>query len=108
MAEAASAVRIPIVARGTLHRLSVAIDAALTGADTAISVKLNGATIAGFGGILPQAGSAADQVQSFVPASQSAAHVDLGDVVDVVSDGGATNGSAVAAWCTLVVRETSA
>jgi hypothetical protein len=96
----ASSVYIPMPCRGRVVRAYVSIDAAITGADSALTASINSTAITGMTGTATNSGSAAGNVFTLSDATAARDFVD-GDVVKLTTDG-ASSTTAVAQW-TLVV-----
>lgn len=88
--------------RGKIVGAYVTIANAITGADSALTGKINGTAITGFTGTAANSGSAAGTV--FTMGTPTALNiVAAGDTVELISDG-ASSTAAVATW-TVIVRE---
>ena len=82
-------------ARGRIVKLGSVIHAAVTTADTTVTGRINGAAITGGAWTIAQAGAAAGDLDSAVPAGANA--VNEGDRIEFVSDG-ASSGVAPATF----------
>ena len=97
---AVETIYLPVVSAGFVNKIGVAISAALTGADTDLTITSTGTvgpTILGVAAtmVLPTAGSAAGAYYEIV--LDEGFYLNTGDCVVIASDGAATNAGAVPA-----------
>lgn len=80
--------------RGRIRKIHSVVDAAISVADAAITVEVNGVAVAGAALTIESTSSAAGDVASAtVPILGSTNHFDEGDAIEVITDGGSTTAS---------------
>lgn len=98
---AASSTFVVSPARGKVVAIYTALHGAITGADSALTAKINGTAITGGAITVAYSGSAAGDVDSCVPTGANV--VNAGDAIEIASDGASSTTAGLTV--TVVIRE---
>ena len=79
--------------RGRIKKIHSVIDTAITVADAAITVQVNGTAVSGAALTIAFTGAAAGDVDSATVAAGSTNRFDENDAIEVITDGGSTTAS---------------
>lgn len=77
--------------RGQIKKIHSVINGAITSGDAAITVEIGGTVVTGAALTIANASSAAGDVDSVDVAIGSTNRFDVGDAIEVITDGGSTN-----------------